>query len=89
MRRRPEPLAAVRSPGRFVALTRQAFMHRRKTMQKILQGIGAEGLHPPADPAGLLRSVELDPAARPETLGVVEWARLADALGDVARGQAT
>ncbi len=87
LRRRDTPLAEVRSLAGFVALTRQAFMHRRKMMQKILQGIGPDCGRLPGDPASALRSLGLDPAARPENLGVTDWARLANALHRAARGE--
>ena len=53
-------------------LIRTAFGTRRKTLRRSLAGIVAPEQF---EQAGVR------PAARPEELGVVEWGRLADAVG--------
>lgn len=56
---------------------RIAFAGRRKQLQNSL----ANGLHRDAgDIADLLRSLGLDPAARPQELGIADWRHLAEAV---------
>jgi 16S rRNA (adenine1518-N6/adenine1519-N6)-dimethyltransferase len=61
----------------FRALTRHAFMHRRKQMPAIFRR-GPDGLRFPAETMqGLLQACGVDPRARPETLTVGQWCDLA------------
>jgi 16S rRNA (adenine1518-N6/adenine1519-N6)-dimethyltransferase len=66
------PLAEARVPPRdaerFAEIVRRAFSARRKTLRNALAGL--------VDPAAIA-AADLDPAARPETLSVEDFARLA------------
>jgi 16S rRNA (adenine1518-N6/adenine1519-N6)-dimethyltransferase len=67
-RPQPYPLEDHELHGRVVAA---AFSQRRKTLRNALSGL--------ADP-GILEAVGIDPGQRAETLGVGDFARLANAL---------
>ncbi len=72
------PRVEVRDERRFRAVVRSAFGQRRKTLANALAG----GLGLPLDE--VRRAVEdegIDPARRAETLGLVEFARLAARFG--------
>jgi 16S rRNA (adenine1518-N6/adenine1519-N6)-dimethyltransferase len=76
LRFRP-PRAPVREPAVFERLVRGIFTKRRKTMSNALADIAAEsGLRAPQ----VLAEAEIDGRRRPETLEIVEMARLADVL---------
>lgn len=64
---------------RFRALVKCAFSRRRGQLGGLLAAMPDARLDREAARA-LLRRVGLDPAARPETLAVADWIRLADAL---------
>ena len=66
---RPQPLYPARH-ATLERLTAAAFGQRRKMMRASLRGLGGEAL---------LREAGIDPEARPETLGVAEFCRLARA----------
>lgn len=73
---RPPPVH-TRDRQVFDALVRSIFTQRRKTLLNALRSFAmARG----ADPGIALRQAGIDPARRPETLDLVELARLADIL---------
>jgi 16S rRNA (adenine1518-N6/adenine1519-N6)-dimethyltransferase len=65
----------VADPARFQQLVRSVFTQRRKTLSNAL-GPFAEGTG--LAPAAALRQAGIDPTRRPQTLQLVEIARLAD-----------
>ena len=70
-----EPPFALRDPALFEHMVRSMFTQRRKTVANALSAFGEEiGV----DPADALASTGIDHRWRPETLEVVEIARLAD-----------
>ena len=70
-----EPEVAVRDPKAFTRLVRSVFTQRRKTLSNALAPFAAgTGVSPRA----ALREAGLDPTRRPQTLEIVEIARLAD-----------
>ncbi|HKY16829.1 MAG TPA: 16S rRNA (adenine(1518)-N(6)/adenine(1519)-N(6))-dimethyltransferase RsmA [Microthrixaceae bacterium] len=70
VRRLPAPRVEVADPDRMWRLVRVAFGQRRKTLRRSLTGLVDEAAF---DAAGI------DPAERPERLGLAEFAALADA----------
>jgi 16S rRNA (adenine1518-N6/adenine1519-N6)-dimethyltransferase len=69
------PAVAVRDPRLFTRLVRSVFTQRRKTLSNALASFAAEiGLSPKT----ALSQADLDPTRRPQTLEIVEIARLAD-----------
>ena len=66
----------------FEAVTKLAFMHRRKQMASIFRGAGPLGGATVGDPAAWLASVGLAPSVRPEQISNDEWRKLACALAD-------
>jgi 16S rRNA (adenine1518-N6/adenine1519-N6)-dimethyltransferase len=71
---RPPPFA-LQSPVLFERMVRSMFTQRRKTLANALGPFGAEiGTLP----AAALAAAGIDPRRRPETLEVIEIARLAD-----------
>jgi 16S rRNA (adenine1518-N6/adenine1519-N6)-dimethyltransferase len=73
LERRAEPPVAVRDPERMFGLVRAGFATRRKTLRNALAPVLG------ADAGDRLAAVGIDPAARAETLGLEQWAALADA----------
>lgn len=73
--RNPQP--AVRSPQFFARLVQAVFTRRRKTMANALLAMD-DGRPVDLRPAEALAAAGLDPSRRPETLSIVEFARLAD-----------
>lgn len=74
----PPPLSASQEEA-FRRLTRAAFSRRRKQLQKVLRQ--APGYALSGEEAGkLLRSLDIDPATRPDALPVADYVRLAAAL---------
>lgn len=73
LRRRSAPPTTA-DPDRLFGLVRTAFGQRRKMLRRSLAGVV---------PASAFVVADIDPARRPEELDVVEWGRLADAVGDV------
>lgn len=71
--RRDRPPVDVPSPERLFELVRAGFAHRRKMLRRTLPAVLGE---PTLD---LLRDAGIDPRARPESLGLDEWAALARA----------
>jgi len=69
---RPLPFPA-RNEAVFATVVRQAFSQRRKTIRNCLKHLG---------PPDLLEQAGIDPALRPERLGVADYARIADLLDD-------
>ncbi|MEJ2314593.1 MAG: 16S rRNA (adenine(1518)-N(6)/adenine(1519)-N(6))-dimethyltransferase RsmA [Nitrospirota bacterium] len=67
------PPVKVGDEGLFMKVVRAAFTQRRKTLHNSLKKIAPE-----ID--GVLGAAGIDPGARPETLGLEEFARLSDAL---------
>lgn len=76
---RTAPPVEVRDPRAFFAIVRGAFNQRRKT---VLNSLSREAvLAIPKDAAAaLLVRAGVDPAARPETLSIADFARIANAL---------
>lgn len=74
--RRPPPVAT--SSDRLFALIEQGFRERRKTMTTALVRLGLER----SRARSLLSSSGIDPRARAETLGLSEFAALAEALDE-------
>ena len=76
MRFRPSPFP-LKDPDLFQRMVRSVFTQRRKTLANALApfaaGLGAES-------RAALTSAAIDPRRRPETLEVIEMARLADVL---------
>lgn len=76
MRFRPSPLS-LRDPGLFERMVKSIFTQRRKTLANALApfaaAIGVDG-------KAALSSASIDARRRPETLEVIEIARLADTL---------
>jgi len=71
---RPSPLE-LRDPALFERMVRSVFTQRRKTLSNALGPFGEEiGTRP----AAALSTAGIDPSRRPETLEVIEFARLAD-----------
>jgi 16S rRNA (adenine1518-N6/adenine1519-N6)-dimethyltransferase len=83
LRLRARPLAEPDSLPRFIAVTRVLMSHRRKQLRRALRE-WRPGPRPEiaADEPGWIERLGLDPTARPETLTVEDWVRLADALAD-------
>ncbi len=75
----PAPLTRAEE-GLFRVLTRAAFSRRRKQLQKVLRQAPEYGLSNP-EAEELLRSLDIDPATRPDALPVDDYVRLARALG--------
>jgi 16S rRNA (adenine1518-N6/adenine1519-N6)-dimethyltransferase len=71
LRRRGEPFLA-QDPELMMQLVRRAFGQRRKMLRRSLAGV--------VEPT-LMEAVGIDPASRPEQLGVQRWVALADAVG--------
>jgi 16S rRNA (adenine1518-N6/adenine1519-N6)-dimethyltransferase len=71
---RPPPFA-LKDPALFERMVRSMFTQRRKTLANALGPFAVEIGTPPAD---ALAASGIDPRRRPETLEVIEIARLAD-----------
>jgi len=71
--RRDAPPVDVPSTERLFELVRAGFAHRRKMLRRTLPAVLGEGT------TTLLRVAGIDPRARPESLGLAEWAALARA----------
>ena len=70
----------------FEAVTKLAFMHRRKQMASIFRNAGPVGDVAIGDPAAWLASCGLAPSIRPEQISNEQWRQLACALaGDVGK----
>lgn len=75
LRRRTKRVEALQSETAFHELVRACFAHRRKQLASILR-------QPEA-----IATAGLDPTQRPETLGLADWIRLANALDARSRHQ--
>lgn len=71
--RRDAPPVEVPSPERLFELVRAGFAHRRKMLRRTLPAVLGERT------LSVLRDAAVDPQARPESLGLAEWAALARA----------
>ena len=69
----------------FEAVTKLAFMHRRKQMASIFRNAGPVGGVSIPDPAAWLASCGLAPSVRPEQISNEQWRKLACALADSAQ----
>ncbi|MGQ0803578.1 MAG: 16S rRNA (adenine(1518)-N(6)/adenine(1519)-N(6))-dimethyltransferase RsmA [Actinomycetota bacterium] len=69
--RRPSPPVEVPSPDRLFALVRAGFGQRRKMLRRSLRPMLGEGV------ADVLEAAGVDPAARAENLGLLDWAKVA------------
>ncbi len=67
------PSVYVQDEKMFFRVVRTAFSQRRKTLSNSLKGLGA-------DIKELLKAAGIDPGRRPETLGLEEFAALADTI---------
>lgn len=77
-----DPAVGVRNPKLFTRLVRSVFTQRRKTLSNALVPFATEiG----ASAREALREAGLDPTRRPQTLEIVEIARLADIFAAGAR----
>ncbi len=72
----------------FEAITKLAFMHRRKQMATIFRNAGDVGGAAIGDPAAWLRGCGLEPSVRPEQISNEQWRQLACALADNAGKEA-
>ncbi len=72
----------------FEAVTKLAFMHRRKQMASIFRNAGPVGGMTIGDPAAWLASCGLAPSVRPEQISNEQWRQLACALADSAPKEA-
>ena len=72
----------------FEAITKLAFMHRRKQMASIFRNAGPVGGVAIGDPAAWLASCGLAPSIRPEQISNEQWRQLACALADNAGKEA-
>ena len=79
---RPPPIP-LKDPALFERMVRRMFTQRRKTLANALASFGGElG----TESARMLTAAGIDPRRRPETLEIVEIARLADHFAAAARG---
>lgn len=79
---RPVPRAEVADEAHFRRVVKAAFAQRRKTLQNSLQSDRSLGTV--ATVRASLAAADIDPRRRAETLGVAEFARLAEALRGAA-----
>ena len=75
------PHPPVRDPALFEGLVQAVFTRRRKTLANALLAFAPAAA---ATPAHLLAAAGIDGARRPETLGIEEFARLADLVAAAA-----
>lgn len=85
LERRPEPRVEVASLSRFISVTRQLMMHRRKQLRRALRELPQVREQWPTSEAATrwLEARRLDPSARPEILTLEQWAVLSNALPDL------
>jgi len=77
------PRHPVRDPALFGRMVRTAFSSRRKTLSNALRAFFGAPSREPGE--RVLQRAGIDPARRPETLTLEEWARLSDAAGAEAQ----
>jgi 16S rRNA (adenine1518-N6/adenine1519-N6)-dimethyltransferase len=73
LKRRDQPLFAGTEPKQFFSLVKAGFGQRRKTL---LNALGAGLRLSREDTEQFLRSAQLDPGARAQTLSLEDWQRL-------------
>ncbi|MBI3400064.1 MAG: ribosomal RNA small subunit methyltransferase A [Acidobacteria bacterium] len=80
------PAPAVANPATFTRLVQAVFTRRRKTLANALLAYTAADRDGGAalTPAAAVQTAGLDPARRPETLSVTEFARLADIYASIS-----
>jgi 16S rRNA (adenine1518-N6/adenine1519-N6)-dimethyltransferase len=71
--RRVRPPVDVPSPERLFELVRTGFAHRRKMLRRTLPAVLGDRT------SSVLQDAAVDPRARPESLGLTEWAAVARA----------
>jgi 16S rRNA (adenine1518-N6/adenine1519-N6)-dimethyltransferase len=71
------PKVDLGNPDAFVRMVRSVFTQRRKTIANALKGFAVEAGRPATD---ALKVAGIDPQRRPETLELVEFAALSNAL---------
>ncbi len=74
---RQEPAVAVKDEKMFFQIIKTAFSQRRKMLSNSLASIRS-------DPKEWLKEAGIDPARRPETLSIQEFARLSDSARGIA-----
>ena len=74
---RPRPAVGVEDHADFFRLVEAVFQMRRKQLASSLGRVSGRGTEAAA---ALLRSIQVDPARRPETLSVAEWQAVYGAL---------
>jgi 16S rRNA (adenine1518-N6/adenine1519-N6)-dimethyltransferase len=79
---RPPPVTLL-DEALFTRMVRTMFTQRRKTLSNALKPFATSLA---VDPVGALREADLDGQRRPETLQLIEMARLADVFASAARG---
>ena len=79
---RREPAVGLLDEAAFFAIVRAGFGKRRKTLRNALKGAGELGIGLDALEEAFKIS-RIDPARRAETLGMEEFARLADAIASL------
>jgi len=78
--RRSEPLPALHSKPHFDELVKWCFSQRRKQMGRILQHAPETVVPSGADREVLLTAAEIAPEQRPESVPIVHWIALSNAL---------
>lgn len=76
------PPCEMEASGRryFFRLTKYAFSHRRKQLQKILADAPPQFRPPAAEAGKIFQEMKIDPRCRPENLSVEQWIQLAGRL---------
>ncbi|MDD5482953.1 MAG: 16S rRNA (adenine(1518)-N(6)/adenine(1519)-N(6))-dimethyltransferase RsmA [Kiritimatiellae bacterium] len=89
MKERPRPAGEIIHRDFFFGLTKHAFGQRRKQLQKILANAPPQFRRAGTELLKIFQKAEIDPRARPETLGIDRWIMLSGLLaaggGKVAR----
>ena len=76
---RPDYALTLRDPALFADVVRGAFQQRRKMLRNALRAVVT-------DPGALLERLQLDGAARPETLTVAQFIALANTVSEMNTG---
>ena len=71
------PMVTLEDEKWFRMVVKGCFAYRRKTL---INGLKHSGLSLPPDVEKRMEKIGIDPRRRPETLGIQEFARLAEAL---------
>lgn len=80
MKKREQSSAELANRDFFFSLTKYAFGQRRKQLQKILANAPARFRRAAPELQKIFREMGMDPRARPESLAVKQWIRLANQL---------